>query len=94
VALTLARCAGPSQKPDPINRQELLVFAGFSLKIAVTREDLDQIAGFPQRELLRIASSDPPLYIWVDAATCRCYYVGGEAAFRRLEELGWETGKK
>jgi len=93
VALTLAGCAGASQKPDPFNRQELLAFAGFSLKVAVTQEDLDQIAGIPQRELLRVASNNPPLYIWVDAGGCRCYYVGDEVAYRRLEELGWEAGR-
>jgi hypothetical protein len=93
VALALAGCASASLKPDPLNRQELLAFAGFGLKVAVTQEDLDQIAGIPQRELLRVAASNPPLYIWVDAAGCRCYYVGGEAAYRRLEELGWEAGR-
>ena len=93
LALTLAGCAGPSQKPDPLNRQELLAFAGFTLKVAASQEDLDQIAGIPQRELLRVATSTPPLYIWVDAAGCRCYYVGGEAAYRRLVETGWEAGK-
>jgi hypothetical protein len=94
VAMVLAACAGPSPKPDPLNRQELLAFAGFSLKVAVSQEDLDQIAGIPQRELLRVAASNPPLYIWVDAVACRCYYVGGETAYRRLEEIGWEAGKE
>jgi hypothetical protein len=92
--LTLAGCAGTLQKPDPINRQELLAFAGFNLKVAVTQNDLDQIAGVPQRELLRVAGSNPPLYIWVDAVGCRCYYVGGEIAYRQLEELGWSSGRK
>lgn len=89
VALALGGCAGtPHPKPDPINPKEILAFAGFRLKVAVSQEDLDQIAGVPQRELLRVASSNPPLYIWVDAAGCRCYYVGDEAAYRRVEELG------
>ena len=92
VALTLAGCAGTSQKPDPFNQKELLAFSGFTLKLAVSQEDLDQIAGVPQRKLLLIGSSNPPLYIWVDAAGCRCYYVGGEAAYRRLTELGWQAG--
>ena len=46
-ALTLAGCAGAPQKPDPLNRQELLAFAGFSLKVAVSQEDIDQIARHP-----------------------------------------------
>jgi hypothetical protein len=93
VALALGGCAGAPPKVDPLNRQELLAFAGFTLKVAASQEDLDQIAGIPQRELLRVASSSQPLYIWVDAAGCRCYYVGGEAAYRRLVETGWEAGK-
>jgi hypothetical protein len=93
VALMLCACAGASQKPDPLNPQGLLAFAGFRLKVAVSQEDLDQITNIPQRELLRVASSSPPLYIWVDAAGCRCYYVGDETAFRRLEEIGWEAGQ-
>jgi len=94
VALTLAGCAGAPQKADPLNPQELLAFAGFTLKVAVTQDDKDQIAGIPQRELLRVASSTQPLYIWVDAAGCSCYYFGGEAAYRRLEALGWKTDKQ
>ena len=81
-------CAGAAPKPDPFSWQELLSFAGFTMKLAVSQEDLDQIAGIPQRELLRVTSSSQPLYIWVDAAGCRCYYVGGEEAHRRLEEMG------
>lgn len=92
-ALTLAGCAGTPQKPDPLNRQELLAFAGFSVKVAVSQEDIDQITGIPQRELLRVAASSQPLYIWVDAAGCRCYFVGDETAYRRLEEVGWEAGR-
>jgi hypothetical protein len=93
VALVLAGCAGtPPPNPDPLNLKELLVFSGFTEKLAVSQEDLDQIAGIPQRELLRVASGSRPLYIWVDAAGCRCYYVGGEEAYRRLKELGRDRG--
>ena len=94
VALALAGCAGTPQKPDPLNRKELLAFSGFTLKLAVSQEDLDQIAGIPQRKLLVVGSSHPPLYIWVDAAGCRCYYVGGEAAYRRLTEMGWQVDRE
>jgi len=93
VALALAGCAGTPQKPDPLNQKEMLTFSGFTLKIAASQEDLDQLAGIPQRKLLRVASSSQPLYIWVDAAECRCYYAGDETAYLRLIELGWEAAK-
>jgi hypothetical protein len=93
VGLALVACAGTPRKPDPFNPKELLAFSGFTLKLAVSQEDLDQIAGIPQRRLLLVASANPPLYIWVDAAGCRCYYVGGETAYRQLMEMGWHTEK-
>jgi hypothetical protein len=92
-ALAVAGCTGSTLKPDPLNQKELLAFAGFTLKMAVSQEDLDQIAGIPQRELLRVASSNPPLYIWVDAADCRCYFLGDEAAYRRLAAMGLATAR-
>jgi hypothetical protein len=93
-ALLLTACASPqSPRPNPMNPVELLVFSGFTAKAAATQGDLDQLAGIPQRELLRVTASDPPLYIWVDATGCRCYYVGDETAYRRLEVLGMSAGK-
>jgi hypothetical protein len=94
LALMLAGCAEVSQKSDPQDPQRLLAFAGFSLKLAVTQDDRDQIARIPQRELLRVASSPQPLYIWADAAGCKCYYVGDDNAYQRLEALGWKPGKQ
>jgi hypothetical protein len=93
-ALALAGCAGASPKTDPQEPQRLLAFAGFDLKVAVTQNDRDQIAGVPQRELLRVVSSPQPLYIWVDAAGCSCYYVGDETAFHRLEVMDWKSGQR
>jgi hypothetical protein len=93
VALALVGCAAAPPKPDPFNPRELLAFSGFTLKLAVSQEDLDQIAGIPQRKLLLVGSAKPPLYIWVDAAGCRCYYVGGQAAYRQLMEMGWHAEK-
>jgi hypothetical protein len=94
-AALLTACAAPqSPRPDPMNPAELLVFSGFAVKLAVTQEDLDQLATIPQRELLRVTASDPPLYIWVDGAGCRCYYAGDEAAYRKLEALGLSAGRQ
>jgi hypothetical protein len=90
-ALALAGCTAAPPAPDSKDPQRLLAFAGFTLKVAVAQNDKDQIAGVPQRELLRVVSSTQPLYIWVDAAGCSCYYVGDEAAFRRLEVMGWKS---
>lgn len=87
-AFAIAGCAGSPPKTDPLDQRELLALSGFTMKVAVLQEDLDQLGGIPQQTLLRVASSSQPLYIWVDAVGCRCYYVGGEDAYRRLEAMG------
>ena len=87
-AFAIAGCAGRPPKTDPLDQRELLALSGFTMKVAVLQEDLDQLGGIPQQTLLRVASSSQPLYIWVDAVGCRCYYVGGEDAYRRLEAMG------
>lgn len=92
-ALAMAGCAGSPSKTDPLNPSELLAFSGFTMKVAVSQVDLDQLGSIPQRTLLRVASSSQPLYIWVDVAGCRCYYVGGEEAYRRLEAMGMATAQ-
>jgi hypothetical protein len=92
-ALAIAACAGAPPKTDPLDQKELLALSGFTMKVAVLQEDLDQLGGIPQQTLLRVASSSQPLYIWVDAAGCRCYYVGGEEAYRRLEAMGMATAQ-
>jgi hypothetical protein len=92
-ALAMLGCAGSPSKTDPLNQSELLALSGFTMKIAVSQEDLDQLGGIPQQTLLRVASSSQPLYIWADAAGCRCYYVGGEEAYRRLEAMGMAAAR-
>ena len=88
VALALAGCAGSPQKPNPLNLKELLAFSGFTLKVAASQGDLDQLGSIPQRELLRVGAGNPPLYIWADAMGCQCWYVGDQNAYQRLLELG------
>jgi hypothetical protein len=87
-ALALAGCASSPQKPNPLNLRELLAFSGFTLKVAASQGDLDQLGSIPQRELLRVGNNTPPFYIWADATGCQCWYVGDQNAYQRLLELG------
>lgn len=98
VACTLAlftACATPqTQRVDPLDPGQLLVLSGFTVKVAATQEDLDQLTHIPQRELLRVTASNPPLYVYVDWVGCRCYYAGDESAYRRLEAMGFVSAWK
>ena len=82
-------CAGTG-KEAPLSKQQLLVFAGFTLKLGYTPAALEEVGKLPQRRVVRIESGAQSIYVWVDAAGCQCWYVGDQHAYQRLLELGWE----
>ncbi len=83
-------CAGTG-KEAPLSEQQLLVFSGFSLKLGYTQAAIEEVGKLPQRRIVRIESEGQQLYVWADAAGCRCWYVGDQSAYQRLLELGWEN---
>ena len=89
VAMALAGCAGTG-KDAPLSEQQLLVFSGFTLKLGYTQAALEEVGKLPQRRVVRIESQDRQIYVWADAAGCRCWYVGDQNAYQRLLELGSE----
>ena len=86
--LVLAGCAD-SQRYNPMDQKQILVFSGFTVRVADSSASLEQLSRLPQRQLLRYDSGEEPIYIWVDAAGCNCWYSGDQAAYRRLVEMGW-----
>lgn len=92
VVAVLAGCASPARY-DPLDPKEILVFSGFTVRIANSPTTLEQLSRLPQRQLLRYDSSEESMYIWVDAAGCKCWYTGDQSAYRRLVEMGWEGGR-
>jgi hypothetical protein len=90
--LVLAGCAGP-RRYDAMDPKQILVFSGFTVRVADSPASLEQLRRLPQRQLLRYDSGEEPMYIWVDAAGCGCWYTGDPAAYRRLMEMGWEGGR-
>jgi len=92
VLAALAGCTSPGRY-DPMDPKEILVFSGFTVRIANSPVTLEQLDRLPQRQLLRYESGEEPMYIWVDAAGCKCWYTGDQAAYRRLVEMGWEGGR-
>lgn len=83
-------CAGTG-KDAPLSEPQLLVFSGFTLKLGYTQAALEEVGKLPQRRVVRIESEGQQIYVWADAAGCRCWYVGDQYAYQRLLELGWEN---
>jgi hypothetical protein len=83
-------CAGaPVDKT--LQAEELLGTAGFKLKTAETPATLERIRGLPQKQVVRGLARDREVYVWADAAGCRCYYAGTRENYERVVRLREEN---
>ena len=86
LVLCVAGCQGP-----PIDKtlqaEELLGTAGFKLKMADTPVKLERIKKLPQQQVVRGTVKDREVYVWADAAGCRCYYSGTRQNYENLIAL-------
>jgi len=87
--MALAGCAGA-----PVNKtfqaEEALVAAGFQLKTADTPAKVERISRIPQKRVVRAMIKDREVYLWADAAGCRCYYKGTIQNYDQLLRNQWE----
>ena len=81
--MALSGCAG-----RPVNKtlqaEEALAAAGFQLKMADTPAKLERISRIPQQRVVRGKAKDREVYLWADAAGCRCYYAGTRQNYEQL----------
>jgi hypothetical protein len=88
--LILAGCAGaPVDKT--LQAEELLGTAGFKLKMADTAAKLERISRIPQKQVVRGMVKGRELYVWADAAGCRCYYAGTRQNYEQMVEIQQEN---
>ena len=88
--LTFAGCAGkPVDKT--LEAEELLGTAGFKLKMADTPAKLERISRIPQEQVVRGMVKGREVYIWADAAGCRCYYAGTKQNYENLVQIRQEN---
>jgi len=81
--LALAGCSGaPANKT--LQAEEALVAAGFQLKMADTPVKVERISRIPQKKVVRAMIKDREVYLWADAAVCRCYYKGTRQNYEQL----------
>jgi len=87
--LALAGCSGA-----PVNKtlqaEEALIRAGFQLKMADTPAKIERISRIPQKKVVRAMIKDREVYLWADAAGCRCYYKGTRQNYEQLLHDKWE----
>jgi hypothetical protein len=88
--LILPGCAGtPVDKT--LQAEELLGTAGFQLKMADKPATLERISRIPQKQVVRGMVKDREVYVWADAAGCKCYYMGTRQNFEQMVQIQQEN---
>lgn len=78
-------CAAKNAQTS-MNTERMLRTAGFELKIADTPEKLKRLKGLAQRKIVPYPHEGNMLYLYADAASCKCVYVGTPEAYQRYVE--------
>ena len=69
-----------------MNTVRMLRTAGFELKIADTPEKMERLKAIPQRRIVPYPHEGEMLYLYADAASCKCVYVGTPDNYQRYVE--------
>lgn len=67
--------------------ESLLAAAGFKVKLADTPEKLAHLKTLTQHKLVPHDKDGQVVYVYADATTCQCLYVGSEEAYQSYQRL-------
>jgi hypothetical protein len=89
ITLTLAGCA-TIQRNATIEKEQMLAAAGFILKPADSPEKLASLMDFPQHQLCTGFKGGKMFFLYADATTCKCLYVGNQKAYQNYQKFALE----
>jgi hypothetical protein len=70
-----------------LDQEEMLAAAGFKMKPADTPEKRYNLLLLPQKQIVSHEREGKVVYLFADATTCLCLYVGSEKAYQRYQRL-------
>jgi len=85
-ALALSACAA-IQNQNAMDMERLLAASGFQMRLADTPEKLAHLQTLTQRKLVPHPHEGKLYYVYADAASCQCIYIGNEQAYQRYQKL-------
>jgi hypothetical protein len=72
------------------SKEEALAAAGFQMKQALTPEQLANVQSMPQRKLVPHTKDGQILYVFADAKSCQCVYVGTEKNYQEYQKMVYQ----
>ena len=86
LGVALAGCAA-IRNARAIKTERMLAAAGFQMRLADTPEKLAHLETLTQRKLVPHERDGKVYYVYADADSCKCIYVGDGPAYQRYQKL-------
>jgi hypothetical protein len=86
LSIVSGACAAKNAQ-NAMNTERMLHAAGFQVKIADTPEKLVMLKGLAQRKIVPYPKEGEMYYLYADAASCQCLYMGTADAYQRYIEF-------
>jgi hypothetical protein len=67
--------------------EQLLAAAGFTMKLADTPEKLNHLKTLQQQKIIMREKDGIIYYLYADATTCQCLYIGQQASYQKFQQL-------
>ncbi len=86
VTFALAGCA-TFQGNESVDTEQLLGAAGFKMKLADTPAKLAHLKTLTQNKLVAHSKDGEAVFVYADASTCQCMYVGNQKVYQEYQRL-------
>ena len=72
---------------DAEDKEQLLAAAGFKLQLADTPEKMAHLKTLTQQKIVTHEKDGKNYYVYADATTCQCLYIGQDDDYQRFQQL-------
>ena len=86
VGALLTACAAMKAE-EATSKEQLLAAAGFKMQLANTPEKLAHLKTLTQQKIVVHEKDGINYYVYADATTCQCIYIGQDASYQKFQQL-------
>ena len=86
IVALLSACAAMKAE-EATSKEQLLAAAGFKMQLANTPEKLAHLKTLTQQKIVVHEKDGINYYVYADATTCQCVYIGQDANYQNFQQL-------
>jgi hypothetical protein len=87
LACALLTACAAMKAEEAISKEQLFAAAGFKMQLANTPEKLAHLKTLTQQKIAVHQKNGINCYVYADATTCQCVYIGQDANYQNFQQL-------